>query len=226
MAIDTIAYVDGFNLYFGALKDTPYKWLDLHQAISSRLGPDFNLIGLKYFTAMVIPTTNNPKVLERQNTYLRALSATQPNFTLIKGKYKLREIVRPKLALARWPQDSHPIAPEDYEKIPGYVWVSSWEEKGSDVNLAIQIVADAAKNHSKAICLISNDSDIAGALQIAKNDFQKKIVLLTPWKYRQKIPNELKAPADLLRVLNEVTLKDSQLPDQIEGTPLSKPLAW
>lgn len=26
-------YVDGFNLYYGALKRTPYKWLDL-----SRLG--------------------------------------------------------------------------------------------------------------------------------------------------------------------------------------------
>ena len=24
----TQVYVDGFNLYYGALKDTPFKWLD------------------------------------------------------------------------------------------------------------------------------------------------------------------------------------------------------
>lgn len=26
---DTYVYVDGFNLYFGALKRTPFKWFDL-----------------------------------------------------------------------------------------------------------------------------------------------------------------------------------------------------
>ena len=25
----TIVYVDGFNLYYGALKGTPYRWLNL-----------------------------------------------------------------------------------------------------------------------------------------------------------------------------------------------------
>lgn len=24
-------YIDGFNLYYGAVKDTPDKWLDLHR---------------------------------------------------------------------------------------------------------------------------------------------------------------------------------------------------
>ena len=26
---DTYVYIDGFNLYHGALKRTPYKWLDV-----------------------------------------------------------------------------------------------------------------------------------------------------------------------------------------------------
>ena len=29
----TIAYVDGFNLYFGALRKTPHRWLDLQRLI-------------------------------------------------------------------------------------------------------------------------------------------------------------------------------------------------
>ena len=27
--MDTIVYIDGFNLYYRALKGTPYKWLNL-----------------------------------------------------------------------------------------------------------------------------------------------------------------------------------------------------
>ncbi len=52
MAIINV-YVDGFNLYYGALKRTPYKWLDLgklaeillptdmgqFQTIQSHVGP-------------------------------------------------------------------------------------------------------------------------------------------------------------------------------------------
>ena len=29
LPIKTIAYVDGFNLYFGSLKGTAYRWLDM-----------------------------------------------------------------------------------------------------------------------------------------------------------------------------------------------------
>jgi hypothetical protein len=27
----TFVYVDGFNLYYGAVKGTPYKWLDMRK---------------------------------------------------------------------------------------------------------------------------------------------------------------------------------------------------
>jgi len=39
----TIVYVDGFNLYYGALKGTPYKWLDIH-ALSRRLLPNDQIV--------------------------------------------------------------------------------------------------------------------------------------------------------------------------------------
>jgi hypothetical protein len=29
--MNTFVYIDGFNLYYGAVKGTPYKWLDIHQ---------------------------------------------------------------------------------------------------------------------------------------------------------------------------------------------------
>jgi hypothetical protein len=38
MPIRTFVYVDGFNLYYGAVKGTPYKWLDI-QRLSELLLP-------------------------------------------------------------------------------------------------------------------------------------------------------------------------------------------
>ena len=46
----TIVYIDGFNLYYRALKETVYKWLDLG-ALFQELLPRNDIIGIKYFTA-------------------------------------------------------------------------------------------------------------------------------------------------------------------------------
>ena len=47
---DVIVYVDGFNLYYGSLKRTPYKWLDLGRLCAGML-PNDHVIAIKYYTA-------------------------------------------------------------------------------------------------------------------------------------------------------------------------------
>ena len=49
----TIVYIDGFNLYYGAVKSTPHKWLDLKVLCRKLLGSSNQLIAIKYFTARV-----------------------------------------------------------------------------------------------------------------------------------------------------------------------------
>ena len=45
MSARSIIYVDGMNLYFGMVKGTPYRWLDL-QRMFERLRPgDDNFFG-------------------------------------------------------------------------------------------------------------------------------------------------------------------------------------
>ena len=41
---DAIVYVDGFNLYYGSLKRTPYEWLDLGRLCAGML-PNDRVIG-------------------------------------------------------------------------------------------------------------------------------------------------------------------------------------
>ena len=49
----TNIYIDGFNLYYGSLKDTPYKWLDLKALFSRILNPDHTILAIKLYTAKV-----------------------------------------------------------------------------------------------------------------------------------------------------------------------------
>ena len=48
----TSFYIDGFNLYFNAVSDSPHKWLDLGR-LCSRIVPDHHVTRIRYFTAPV-----------------------------------------------------------------------------------------------------------------------------------------------------------------------------
>ena len=47
-----MVYVDGFNLYYGAVRNTPFKWLDL-QRFFELLRPHDDLQQIHYFTALI-----------------------------------------------------------------------------------------------------------------------------------------------------------------------------
>ena len=51
MAIASV-YIDGFNLYYGAVKNSPFKWLDLG-ALCRRMLPCDTIQSIEYFTAIV-----------------------------------------------------------------------------------------------------------------------------------------------------------------------------
>jgi hypothetical protein len=48
--VRTIAYVDGFNLYFGVLRNSPHRWINLQRLVEMHLMPHNQLIRIKYFT--------------------------------------------------------------------------------------------------------------------------------------------------------------------------------
>jgi len=70
----TILYVDGFNFYYGALRNTPHKWLDLHRLFTLALQPHNQIVCIKYFTARISATPNDPLKSDHQDAYLRALN--------------------------------------------------------------------------------------------------------------------------------------------------------
>ena len=86
-------YVDGFNLYYGAVKGTPYRWLDI-AALCRLLLPRDTINQIKYFTALVHPRPSDLDQPRRQQTYLRALR-TIPNLTIVYGHFLTHEIMMP-----------------------------------------------------------------------------------------------------------------------------------
>jgi hypothetical protein len=61
-----IAYVDGFNLYYGALKDGPHRWLDVAELSRRLLQPSQKIVAVRYFSARVQPRPGNPQQTQRQ----------------------------------------------------------------------------------------------------------------------------------------------------------------
>ena len=78
-------YIDGFNLYYGALKRTPYKWLDLG-LLTRILLPADTVQAIHYFTARVSSRPYNPTSAHDQGLYIRALK-TIPTLQIKYGHF-------------------------------------------------------------------------------------------------------------------------------------------
>ncbi|MCP5100885.1 MAG: NYN domain-containing protein [Chloroflexi bacterium] len=199
-------YVDGFNLYYGALKNTPYRWLDIAKLCRVMLPRD-TINQIKYFTALVNPRPKDPDQLTRQQTYLRALQ-TIPNLEIIYGHFLTHEIMMP-------------LAPPNQ----GYARVIKTEEKGSDVNLALHLLSDGYKNAYDVAIVVSNDSDLLMPIQFVKQELGKKIGILNPQKHPSKV---LIANADFVKNIRKGVLSKSLFPKRLtdsRGT-FKKPSFW
>ena len=160
----TNLYVDGFNLYYRALKDTPFRWLDLSKLADS-LFPEASIHRICYFTARLDSRRNNPSKPQRQQTYLRAL-ATLQSLDFHHGYFRSGVAIRP---LA-----------EPVTGLPDRVLVRNSEEKGSDVNLVTRLLVDGFNDEYEQAVVVSNDADFVGAVRYVRDDLGKRVVLVNP----------------------------------------------
>ncbi len=70
--VRTSVYIDGFNLYYGAVEGTPYRWLNVVE-LCRRLLPRDEVAKVRYFTALVKDTRSDRTKSVRQQTFIRAL---------------------------------------------------------------------------------------------------------------------------------------------------------
>ena len=90
----TYIYIDGFNFYYGAVKDTPYKWLNFKKLFESLLAPAHQILSIKYFTAIVTGKIDPDQPI-RQKTFIRALNKFIPEISVYYGKFLSHNVFKP-----------------------------------------------------------------------------------------------------------------------------------
>src|SRR5215467_1573430 len=93
----THVYVDGFNLYYGAVKGTAYKWLNIVELAKQVLPASHVIERVKYFTARVSGAAD-PDSPRRQHAYLSALKSL-PEVEIFYGRFLAKAIWRPVINL-------------------------------------------------------------------------------------------------------------------------------
>jgi hypothetical protein len=206
----TVVYVDGFNLYYRALKHTPYKWLDISK-LCQLLLPKNQIIKIKYFTALVTARPGDPNQPIRQQIYLRALR-TIPLLEVILGHFLSHEVMMP-------------LAGSPSSKVR-YAKVIKTEEKGSDVNMATHMLHDGYRGFFDVAVLITNDSDLVEPIKIIRNDLNKPVIVLNP--YPKKPSYEVRKYASFVKPIRRNVLASSQFPSTLQDTKggFHKPATW
>lgn len=207
----TILYIDGFNLYYRALKDTPFRWLDLYR-LAEALFPEDTIGKVCYFTARLNTRPGAPGQRLRQQAYLRALE-TLSGVEIYYGTFRPRTKVRP---LA-----------EPVPGLPEYVRILDSEEKGSDVNLATRLLVDGFNGEYEQAVIISNDSDLATPMRYVRDSLGLRVTVVNP-DNRNSTHRDLHDSATRIKRLRRSHLRRSQLPDSVfdDRGEITKPTAW
>ncbi|MCL1622611.1 antitoxin Xre/MbcA/ParS toxin-binding domain-containing protein [Ralstonia pseudosolanacearum] len=235
-SLRTRVYVDGYNFYYGCLKGTHHKWLDLYQlfqehvlpsALIERDGQHFRseLLpeALQFFTATIIESAakahDSVSSQARYHTALRKLHAGR--IRLVEGYYSLTKARAPRI------DPDHPNRPPNAcERVP--IW--RLEEKQTDVNLALHAYHDAMTGQVDHVVIASNDTDLVPALRMIREHTPVTVGLVIPTRDSERRPNaELAKYAHWVRRhLTEAELAAAQLPRVVPGgkTPTVKPDSW
>lgn len=233
----TRIYIDGYNFYYGCLKGTPHKWLDLlplfeNHILPSALFKDGNghirqsaLLpspSIKFFTAKIIESvarsTDSVSSQARYHTALRKLH--DGRIELIEGYYAVNKM---KVKVVDADEPNRP--PRECKE------VQAWkvEEKQSDVNLALQVYHDAITGQIDHAVIVTNDTDIAPALAMIRAHTQVLMGVVVPTIDHTRPPNTdlVKLAHWTRRHINSSELAACQLPRVIPGKrPTIKPDSW
>jgi uncharacterized LabA/DUF88 family protein len=206
----TYVYIDGFNLYYGAVRGTAYKWLDISK-LCSLLIPQHRVLKIRYFTANIKSRPHDPDAPTRQQIYLRALN-TIPHLTVHLGQF---------LTHAVWMPDATSTS-----NPPKMLRVLKTEEKGSDVNLATYLLLDGFQKSYDTAVLVTNDSDLLEPIRVVRSVLGLQVGILCP---NAKASWVLRPPTvNFLKRIRVGVLANSQFPSQLTDASgvFQKPKTW
>ena len=186
-ALRTRVYVDGYNLYYGCLKNTPHKWLDpltlieriLPSVLYERKGIPVHSVfctpAIKYFTASILSAfARSEDSVACQVQYHAALRGQLGRkLEIIPGYYDAR------------PSRAHTWVKRKRAAECPVVHIWKLEEKQSDVALALHAFCDAILGDIDQIIVVTNDSDFVPAMQMIRRHTSVVLGLIAPISMNQ-----------------------------------------
>ncbi len=243
-----IAYVDGMNLYYGAVKRRPEcKWLDIRSMLEG-LFPSLSIELIRYYTAKIQPEFPLDRHPLRQMKFIEALEASQ-NVKVRFGTFSRHSVLRriDESDGLNSPDLFRPPLEVQEAQIMGrllnqvktrntkrnpyvLVQVLNIEEKGSDVNLATDLIMDTLVNSKcDTAIVVTNDSDFRFPITSVANS-SVNIILVNPYVGPKGAAKGLSNINKVTRKsLGEKDLLNHQLPDPVvsqKGIKLYKPKEW
>ena len=192
-------YVDGFNFYFGLKRARKIDkgwhhlyWTDMVKLFESFLGENQKLEKVIYFTASPL----SPQKNSRQSAFLNANKLINGDkFEVVRGKYMEKHITCPYCK-------GDIIRPE---------------EKKTDVNISIRMIADCVLNRTDTIALVSADSDLVPPLEFIQNYYPEKSikVYFPPSNYSDDLKDNLlhHRSKPILLIRNKRRFLNAVMPD-------------
>jgi uncharacterized LabA/DUF88 family protein len=220
LVLQTIVYVDGYNLYCSLLRRSAYKWLDLFKLfdeyVLDKNEPD--LLEVRFYTAPVLAKMSDDLAsAQRQRIYWQALrKQCGARIKIIEGKMMLESKAQ---RLTNSVPGSGVLTAE----------VQVLSEKKTDVRLATDMLTDTLTNKVQQVVLCSNDSDFEPALAaIREHAPAVRIGLVAPVLAGgpRHMSKSLENYAHWSKRLSPVHLQAAQTPLKIPGTPLRCPETW
>ena len=217
MGVRTAAFVDGLNLYHG-LRDEgflKFRWLDIEGMVDSlaadaggSLGKSLDVTRVVYCTSLVA----NKQAARRQDIYLQALEQHCARIEIRRGSYE--EKVRECTGCG--------------------ADVGFQTEKQTDVNLAVEMVMEAAKPEEQRAdvqLLVTGDTDLLPAVEAVRSYGVQVVVVAPP--ARGLTREAFTAVASRYLRVRRRHLRDCPLPDPVlrptnDGGeyPLRPPDGW
>jgi uncharacterized LabA/DUF88 family protein len=211
----TVVYIDGFNLYYGALSQTSFRWLDLDKLVQL-LMPHDKIVKVKYFTALV----KGPSRVN-QEAYLNAISS-RPRIEVVMGNFKRKTV-----------ECGNPTCPGQPRSRRRF---ETHEEKRTDVNIALHMLDDLYQARCERFVLVSGDSDLVPAIELvfmrlpnAKVNVYIPVPANKAGARERSYKKELRTVSTTVRALPSQLLLLSLFPDPVvcaDGTKVIMPAAW
>lgn len=210
-----IAYIDGFNLYFG-LRDSGLRrcyWLNVQALVHKLLKSDQQLLFTKYFTARISGAYSGDSPATRQ--HLEARRKRQSNYLEVLGTLKDFRMY-----------EGHYLGKDITCRSCRTSW-RTHEEKMTDVQIATELLTDAFTDQFDMALLISADSDLIPPIRAVRLFFPDKRVVVgfPPARYSK----DLEGAANASLIIGRGKLKQSQFPDDVkkaDGYVIKRPEQW